>query len=64
MPASFEFESYIMMMQGEHNPERLTKIIGYLDDDIKQLQALQQSYEKLRKLAAQRLENSRDKGGT
>lgn len=53
-------KNYILMLSNEYNPERLSKIKTYVNDEIKNSQDLIQSYEKLLKIIETRL-NSTDK---
>ena len=50
-------EHYAFMLIGEHDPERIKKVVDYLEEHIKDLHAQIEKCEKLKEIANKRLAN-------
>jgi len=57
-----DIETYGLMISDEHNPERLQKIIGYIDKSIHEAEGLINNLKLLRCIATNRIEKTNKEG--
>ena len=55
-----DLETYAVMLTNNHDPERLQKLIGYIDDEIRRMELDKEKLLKLRGIAEKRIKQPKE----